>query len=354
MEVPFTAYVSHPSALMGLVRSWQESVQRRFEGRLVLDNPFYDLESEEEMRADRELVKARRKGDSIEYPEGFGERIVRRNVGGIARNEGLVSFVNSSSLWNTAEMVYANLVSSSPIVAICTSRMHNNPWLTFHNDEVFFAEEDFERVWKERIEDGWRESPRLGQVRKYLWGLFDHPIRLKKENKMRLYLAHSTLGRFEVRKWQEEFEKRHPFVKLVNPYFDVPEGELDLAYIRGIEKGERANYPENFDRVVVFKDVDVIRHRVDGILAIHDDHDTIGKTHEIVYGNLMGKSPIITVYSKTYRQHPWNDYHSDHVFRSLDEIDVGINAITDRFFEGAENERLRKHREWVATLRAAR
>ena len=51
------------------------------------------------------------------------------------------------------------------------------------------------------------------------------------------YLSHPEASRHYVRKWELEFEKKHPKIALINPFYDMP-GEQEKR-VKAVDAGKR-------------------------------------------------------------------------------------------------------------------
>ena len=77
------------------------------------------------------------------------------------------------------------------------------------------------------------------------------------------YLSHPFVSREYIRKWELEFEKKHPKIALINPFYDVEgEGREDISIK---DKGKKAFFVVNPGTPLCF---DLLLNDLDGVLIM--------------------------------------------------------------------------------------
>jgi len=121
------------------------------------------------------------------------------------------------------------------------------------------------------------------------------------KKKLRYYLAHPILRRYEVREKELEFEEKTG-IELVNPFYDTYERE-DM---KEIDKGKIKPWDRNLDYIrIVEKDLKTIDSCV-GIIAYVYKEYSIGTYMELWYG--MTHNKVIYIVTSSCSTHPWLKY----------------------------------------------
>ncbi len=140
-----------------------------------------------------------------------------------------------------------------------------------------------------------------------------NPI-IEQSDKTRLYLAHSTLDRHEVRQ-QELMLERELGIDLYNPFYDT-----DRPEIRDLDAGIRKPYSQGADpKLVVTRDLNKIDD-YDGLVAIVSK-ESIGASSEIFYNSYVLKKPTyLIITNERLFEHPWLKYLATERFHSVEEF----------------------------------
>ena len=129
----------------------------------------------------------------------------------------------------------------------------------------------------------------------------------------KLYLAHSSLSRVEVRKWQKEVEKEIG-IEFINPFHDFG----DVESVKSVDEGRmtREEYVEHLNPAeIVENDCEAIIHS-DGLVAIFDDTITYGTVMEVMVGCNCTDNPVFLIVTNGHHRNPWLRHHSDEIFIS--------------------------------------
>jgi len=132
-----------------------------------------------------------------------------------------------------------------------------------------------------------------------------------------LYLSHPFDSRKYIRKWELEFEKKTG-INLINPFYD----NLSKEEEERINEGRTARYRRNDERELIHRDITNILLSK-GIISIVDGNLSYGTIQEMVYAYLNHKL-VFSVINNGHHNHPWLRYHSDKIFKSLQELEEGI------------------------------
>ena len=116
------------------------------------------------------------------------------------------------------------------------------------------------------------------------------------------YLAHPRAHKKEIRKWQKEFEKQFPNIKLLNPFVINKYHENSINH-----------------KLLVENDINLIK-KSDGMIAIVDDKNTIGTHMEIVYAYFMEKPIYVVALTNYVEEHSWIYYHATKIFSTKGEL----------------------------------
>lgn len=135
---------------------------------------------------------------------------------------------------------------------------------------------------------------------------------------MRLYLAHPTIKRKEVREWELGFEARTG-IELLNPFYD---GDVERQDIKEIDAGKKGIYDRTLDnKHIVEGDLSLIRES-DGVLAfVPADTLVIGTIFEITIARREFSKPVYIVAPGSHYSHPWFIYHGCIMFDSFKDFE---------------------------------
>ncbi len=139
---------------------------------------------------------------------------------------------------------------------------------------------------------------------------------------MRLYLAHPTLDRKEVRRMESELEKKLG-IELVNPFYDVPErDDIDL-----IDSGLKSLFYQGINyKEIVERDLKTI-DSCDGLLGIITEKLSVGTSMEIFYNSkTLGRPTYLIVKNEALKEHPWLLYFATKIFGSEGEFSSYVDS----------------------------
>jgi len=125
------------------------------------------------------------------------------------------------------------------------------------------------------------------------------------------YLAHPFDSRKEIRKWELSVEKSLGYT-ICNPFYDITRED-----VADIDAGKKGRYDVNFSKLVE-RDIKSIKVS-NKMINIIDGSFSYGTIQEMVYGKLFGKE-VLSVVSNGHEEHPWLKYHSNKIFKSLDDL----------------------------------
>lgn len=139
------------------------------------------------------------------------------------------------------------------------------------------------------------------------------------------YLSHASKSRHYVRKWEIEFEGRHPNIALLNPFYDViGEGRED---IRERDEGRIFTKEPGYNWRLVTRDLSLITV-TRGLLTIIDDNFdvSVGTPMETVYGRMLANNPKLCVCNKRddLIEHPWIQTHYHKVYPGFEEFERDV------------------------------
>lgn len=138
------------------------------------------------------------------------------------------------------------------------------------------------------------------------------------------YLSHPFVSREYVRKWELEFEERHPKIALVNPFYDVEgEGRED---VRARDEGREFKQTPGYDWRLTQRDYIAIAFSR-GIVGIvdHNSHRSIGTNMEFVMARAMAKNPKLLICTNPELiNHPWLKTHFHEVYSSFEDFEADV------------------------------
>jgi hypothetical protein len=356
MENQFKALVAYASVESGKAQKMLSGILERNQ-----EIKFDDLlDARRTSELDMELVKARAEGKPVAFPEGHDFDVLLMSILRLLDNEGFVSHIGEwDSSGGDIMQAYAVLFGKKPIITICENKKYvNHPWVTFHSDEVYENSSEFENSFREVV-SALREKPSEKMRERTDWarGLLDLTVKPLRE-KPKLYLAHATTHRREVRELQLAIEEKlGEKIKLSNPYWDLPGVEEERKIEDARERGEIIEQDENFGDYVVKKDVNEILD-ADGILVfLNRSPLTIGREQELVYGMLAGKQIMFGICTDpALYHHPLLRAHLDRMefydeSKSMNEIaedasEKLMELIEKRRAEGL-SKKVERHREMI-------
>jgi len=140
------------------------------------------------------------------------------------------------------------------------------------------------------------------------------------------YLSHPFESREKIRKWELDFEDKHPHIALLNPFYDVEgEGRED---IKARDDGREFEKTPGYDWRLTQRDYIAICYSR-GILGIVDK--SIGTKMEFVMGRVLAKSPKLLVCTrKDLLDHPWLSTHFHEIYKSFRDFEEGVDYQVER------------------------
>ena len=139
----FTMYLAHATRAMEQTLEFELEFEKK-NPNIYLINPFYDLEGGEK---DRAIEEARKRKEKVILPFGFDKDVIMKDVGAIEKSNGCLLIVDDFSIGREMELVYANLLRSNPIVAVCSPKLAAHPMIKFHTDYIFTSHDEcFEKL----------------------------------------------------------------------------------------------------------------------------------------------------------------------------------------------------------------
>ena len=157
----------------------------------------------------------------------------------------------------------------------------------------------------------------------------------QKMNPPTFYLAHATKSHQEIRKWEEEFEKRTG-IKLINPFYEGNNLETKFGNV-GEEKYSQLK--EEVTELFVGDLKQISRLDVLGGIIILDDNWTWGTPAEQATMWMMSKLIYTLTLSKekNYFYHPVARFYSgDKVFSSKEDLEEAMIKNKPYFFRDLE------------------
>ena len=137
------------------------------------------------------------------------------------------------------------------------------------------------------------------------------------------YLSHPFESRKKIREWELKFEKRHPNIALINPFYDVEgEGRED---VKARDEGIGFKKEPGYDWRLVRRDkIAMLFSR--GIIVVIDENsaDSFGTKMEIVYARVLANNPKLLICTTKHYNHPWFKTHFHRIYRSFEEFEKDI------------------------------
>ena len=152
------------------------------------------------------------------------------------------------------------------------------------------------------------------------YNLLKKRVSLRLENaakeKLKLYFAHSTLDRKELRDKEIEMECRLG-IELYNPFYDSPRN-----HIAEIDSGVRKPYSGIKDfNAIVDGDLEAIESCAGLLAVVPKNKPAIGESMEIFYNSfVLGRETYLIVEDEGFLGHPWLVKNSVARFKSTDEF----------------------------------
>lgn len=138
------------------------------------------------------------------------------------------------------------------------------------------------------------------------------------------YLSHPFASREYVRKWELDFEKKHPKIALINPFYDVEgEGRED---IKAKDSGKKFKKEAGYNWRLVARDKIAIEFSR-GIIGIvdHNSEISIGTIMEFVYARGSACNPkLLICTNKKLFNHPWLRTHFHEVYPSFEAFEADV------------------------------
>ena len=144
------------------------------------------------------------------------------------------------------------------------------------------------------------------------------------------YLSHPFASRKYVRDWELNFEKGHPKIALLNPFYDVEgEGRED---VRARDEGKEFEKDAGYNWRLVQRDKIAIEYSR-GILGIVDENagKSIGTLMEFVYSRCAACNPKLCICTNPELiNHPWIRTHFHEVYDSFISFEEEIENQVER------------------------
>lgn len=144
------------------------------------------------------------------------------------------------------------------------------------------------------------------------------------------YLSHPTDSRKYVRKWEVGFEKRHPKIALINPFYDMA-GEQEIR-VKASDIGKKFKEEPGFEWRMTQTDYIAICFSR-GILCVVDENaeKSIGTIMEMVMARALAKNPkLLVCTNKGLRNHPWLKTHFHKIYFSFEEFEKDVEKQVAR------------------------
>ncbi len=133
-----------------------------------------------------------------------------------------------------------------------------------------------------------------------------------------------------VREWELKFEKKHPTIALLNPFYDVAgEGRTD---IKARDEGKEFKKEPGYEWRLTQRDYIAICYSR-GILAVVDDNaeKSIGTHMEMVMARVLAKNPKLLVCTKKELvNHPWLKTHFHRIYPSFEALERDVESQVAR------------------------
>jgi hypothetical protein len=147
------------------------------------------------------------------------------------------------------------------------------------------------------------------------------------------YLSHPFASRKRIRKWELDFEDKHPHIALMNPFYDVEgEGRED---VRARDEGVDFEKTPGYNWRLVQRDYIAICYSR-GILGIVDDNadKSIGTIMEFVMGRVLAKSPKLLICQREdLLDHPWLNTHFHKIYKDFKDFEENVDYQVQRWKE---------------------
>ncbi|RMD67495.1 hypothetical protein D6817_01475 [Candidatus Pacearchaeota archaeon] len=144
------------------------------------------------------------------------------------------------------------------------------------------------------------------------------------------YLSHPAASRHYIRKWELEFEARHPRIALLNPFYDVEgEGRED---IRARDEGKPFKRQPGYEWRLTQRDYIAIAYSR-GIVGVVDENSdkSIGTLMEFVMARVLAKNPKLCICTKKELiSHPWLRTHFHKIYPSFKAFEKDVEKQVAR------------------------
>lgn len=175
------------------------------------------------------------------------------------------------------------------------------------------------------MEGLWVEGKKANWSQRFRMPLIKFP-----KNLFTFYLSHPEASRHYVRRWELAFEKRHPKIALVNPFYDVPGEQEEDTKTR--DRGEKPKIDRGYNWRLTQRDYIAIAYSR-GIVAVVDENSerSIGTIMEIVMARALAKNPKLLICTKKELQkHPWLKTHFHKIYHSFKDFEKDIERQVAR------------------------
>ena len=144
------------------------------------------------------------------------------------------------------------------------------------------------------------------------------------------YLSHPEASRHYIRKWELEFEGKHPKIALINPFYDML-GEQEKR-VKAADQGKRyKGLPGDAWRMTQGDYIAIAYCR--GIVAVVDENSesSIGTIMEMVMARALAKNPkLLICTNKKLLNHPWLYTHFHKIYDSFEAFDRDVEKQVSR------------------------
>ena len=116
------------------------------------------------------------------------------------------------------------------------------------------------------------------------------------------YLSHPEASRHYIRKWELEFEGRHPTIAMINPFYDLHNEDIPAK-----DAGKKIKHEPGFEWRMTQRDYIAIAYCRGIVCVVDENYDkSIGTVMEMVMGRVLAKNPkLLICTNKNLLGHPW-------------------------------------------------
>jgi hypothetical protein len=138
------------------------------------------------------------------------------------------------------------------------------------------------------------------------------------------YLSHATDSRHYIRKWELEFESKHPKIALINPFYDLP-GEQERR-VRAMDLKKEFKENPGFEWRMTQGDYIAICFSRGIVCVVDENYDkSIGTVMEMVMARALAKNPkLLICTNEKLRGHPWLVTHFHKIYDGFEEFEKDV------------------------------